>query len=106
MKRIVLKHGNYNRFCTCNVTHYAYTHRGERFRVEFANISEVRSLIPKSTRIMALTATATVTMRRVILSTLDMNGCYLVIRDPNKINIKYSVLKQGCLDEYNSTNSR
>ena len=48
---------------------------------------------------MALTATATVTMRRVILSTLDMNGCYLVIRDPNKINIKYSVLKQGCLDD-------
>ena len=48
---------------------------------------------------MALTATATVTMRRVILSTLDMKGCYLVIRDPNKINIKYSVLKQGCLDD-------
>ena len=81
MKRIVLKHGNYNRFCTCNVTHYAYTHRGERFRVEFANISEVRSLINQRDSF------------RVILSTLDMNGCYLVLEntilDINFVRISY-----------------
>ena len=32
--------------------------RGENFRKEFANLGEVRSLIPETVRIMALTATA------------------------------------------------
>ena len=34
-------------------------HRGEQFRKEFYNLGEVRGLIPRRVKIMALTATAT-----------------------------------------------
>jgi len=37
---------------------YLTLRRGEIFRKEFANLGEVRSLIPKTVRIMALTAFA------------------------------------------------
>jgi len=37
---------------------YLTLHRGENFWKEFVNLREVRSLIPETVRIMALTATA------------------------------------------------
>ena len=59
--------------------------------MEFAHISEVRSLIPHGTKVMALTATATTRVRQVILSSLDMRNSHLIVHVPNKVNIKYHV---------------
>lgn len=70
---------------------YLSSCRGAEFRTEFANISEVRSLVPHGTCLMALTATATAKTRHVIMSSLDMQGCHLVYKAPNKLNIKYHV---------------
>ena len=59
--------------------------RGVEFRLEFAHISEVRALIPPNTKLMALTATATAKIRKLIISSLDMGNCHLVICQPNKV---------------------
>ena len=48
---------------------------------------------------MALTATATVSTRRIVISSLCMKGCHLVVRSPNKHNIKYSVCKQTSIED-------
>ena len=48
---------------------------------------------------MALTATATISTRRKIISTLNMRGCYIVSRNPYKANIYYVVQKTS-IEEY------
>ena len=74
--------------------------RGENFRKEFANLGEVRSLIPETVRIMALTATATKISRREICRTLGMTHPKVVSVSPNKPNIKYIVIfKPATLEE-------
>jgi ATP-dependent DNA helicase RecQ len=74
--------------------------RGENFRKEFANLGEVRSLIPETVRIMALTATATKQSRRDICRTLGMIKPKVVSASPNKPNIKYIIVfKPGTLEE-------
>ena len=73
--------------------------RGVEFRLEFAHISEVRALIPPNTKLMALTATATAKIRKLIISSLDMGNCHLVICQPNKCNIKYYVYPQESIEK-------
>ncbi len=74
--------------------------RGETFRREFANLGEVRSLISESVRIMALTATATVSTRKAICKTLGMVNPVVVSESPNKPNIKYVIRRNpGTFEE-------
>ena len=40
---------------------------------------------------MALTATATIRTRKVIMKSLEMRCCHVLARNPNKINIRYAV---------------
>jgi superfamily II DNA helicase RecQ len=46
--------------------------RGEYFRREFSNLGQVRSLIPSTVNVMALTATATKTTRDKIIAIFGM----------------------------------
>ena len=62
--------------------------RGNNFRSEFSNISEVWSLVPKYTNIMVLTATANLKMRATVIKILEMKGCYVLSHNPNKHNIE------------------
>ena len=74
--------------------------RGKQFRQEFANLGEVRSLIPETVHIMALTATATKASRQAICQTLGMIRPKVVTVSPNRPNIKYVVYsKPGTLEE-------
>ncbi len=57
--------------------------RGETFRREFANLGELRSLIPVSVRVVALSATATVDTRKAICTTLGMVNTVVVAESPN-----------------------
>ena len=76
------------------------TCRGDTFRREFSNIGNVRSLLPPSTHVMALTATATFTSRKSIYRTLGMSKTVIVSQSPNKPNIFYSVqTKSAPLEE-------
>ena len=52
---------------------------------------EVRSLVPESVHMMALTATATTATRQQVCRRLGMVCPYIVTESPNRPNIKYSV---------------
>ena len=65
--------------------------RGETFRKEFANLGEVRSIIPPEVKVMALTATATVQTRKAVCKTLGIVNVAVIAESPNKENIKYVV---------------
>lgn len=65
--------------------------RGTSFRRDFATLSEVRSIVPRSVRLMALTATATLPTRRFIIKNLGMKTPAIVYVPPVKDNITYHV---------------
>lgn len=66
-------------------------YRGETFRKEFSHLGDVRSLIPDTVRVMALTATATKSTRQAVVKVLKMVSPKVVSVSPNKPNIKYVV---------------
>lgn len=43
---------------------------------------------------MALTATANLSTRNMVIRSLEMNGCYIKARNPNKYNIRYTVAEK------------
>ena len=45
--------------------------RGEKFRTEFSHLGEMHSIIPETARVMALTATATITAQKSIIRSLS-----------------------------------
>ena len=76
-----------------HVVHICF--RGKDFRQEFSRIGEIRSLVPKDVNLMALTATANLATRTVVITSLDMHGCHVISRLPNKPNICYSVMTKS-----------
>ena len=65
--------------------------RGESFRSVMLRMGEVRSLIPRDVRMVALTATATSKLRTQVTATLGMIDELVVTLSPCKPNIMYSV---------------
>ena len=74
-------------------------HRGESFRTEFLRLGEVRSILPHSVHMMALTATASATLRRSVTTTLGMHNIALIEVSPDKANIKYAVSSFSSIEE-------
>lgn len=74
-------------------------HRGESFRTEFLRLGEVRSILPHSVHMMALTATASATLRRSVTTTLGMHNIALIEVSPDKANIKYTVSSFSSIEE-------
>ena len=68
-----------------------FTHRGKEFRTDFSRMAEMRSLVPRNCNLMALTATANLATRKVVIDSLEMNNCYILAQNPNKVNIFYAV---------------
>lgn len=64
---------------------------GDSFRREFASIGDIRSIIPSSVKVMALTATATASTRLEIISRLCMDCPIIIYEPPTQMNIMYSV---------------
>ena len=71
-----------------------YIYRGDSFREVFARLGEVRSLIPSSVNVMALTATATQSTRQAVIKHLNMQSPSIVYLPPTKTNVFYSVVKK------------
>lgn len=76
------------------IAKFDFTSRGKTFRTDFDHISEIRLLMPKWTNLMALTATANLVTRKMVIWSLEMNGCYILARNPNKKNIRYTVAEK------------
>ncbi len=62
---------------------------GDEFRTAFAQIGDLRSLIAKKVKIMALTATATTETFYVVTSRLSMDNPKLIALPPSRENIMY-----------------
>lgn len=69
--------------------------RGTTFRAAYSRLGEVRSLIPSSVHIMALTATVTKETFRVITVAMGMGNPHVILASPNKPNIKYVVMNKA-----------
>ena len=75
---------------------------GDRFRTAFAQIGELRSIIPKKVKILALTATATSMTYHVVCERLSMVDPLLVAMPPHRPNIGYRVKAPIKLDQLSS----
>jgi len=75
--------------CVCVDRRNYISYRGDDFRKEFSHLGEMRSVLPTAVNILALTATATRTMRRDILKTLGMTDPLVITASPDKPNVKF-----------------
>lgn len=65
---------------------------GEVFREWYGRLGQLRSLLPSTTPVLALTATATNDVRNKITNKLQMQECTLIEASPDRPNIRYSVV--------------
>ncbi|XP_003391641.1 PREDICTED: ATP-dependent DNA helicase Q-like SIM [Amphimedon queenslandica] len=74
---------------------------GSDFRKEYSKLGELRGFFPPKVHIMALTATASAASRKEIIKVLGMLKPHMIIRCPNKPNIKLVVeeMRDDGLDE-------
>ena len=63
---------------------------GDDFRPEFKKLGRLRSIIPKNVNIMALTATATDTLRLSVEKILGMIDSVVIEQSPDKGNVFFS----------------
>ena len=59
--------------------------------MEYSRLEEVQSVIPTTVRVLALTATATISTRKYIIKSLNMQNPEIVYISPMKENIFYAV---------------
>jgi len=76
---------------------------GDKFRVAFAKIGELRSLIPSHVRMLALTATATQETIRVVSQRLSLKDVVVVALPPSRPNIMYKVQPLQNLEEFSNS---
>ncbi|XP_019864452.1 PREDICTED: ATP-dependent DNA helicase Q1-like [Amphimedon queenslandica] len=72
---------------------------GEEYRPEFSKLGEVRSLLPKNTQVMALTATATSHLREHVMKIMSMKDVALVEVSPSKDNLSIEELFLPIMNE-------
>ncbi|KAJ8050124.1 hypothetical protein HOLleu_03200 [Holothuria leucospilota] len=65
----------------------------QAFRSSYGRLGEVRSHLAQSIHIVALTATASVTVRMAIAEKVNLKNPDLVIKSPEKQNVRYSLIK-------------
>ena len=68
--------------------------RGESFRYDFLLLGEVRSIIPSSTHVLALTATASKVVFEAAVATLHMKSPEVIAAPPERRNIFLSVVEK------------
>ena len=78
----------------CSHSNYII-YRGDTFRKVYRRIGEIRSLVPPSVGVMALTATATESTRKDILKRLSMRNVAMVRRSPHKCNIVFAAREKS-----------
>ena len=61
--------------------------RGEKFRMEFSHLGEMRSITPETLNVMALTATVTITAQNFFIRSLSMQSPEVIYIPPIKDNI-------------------
>lgn len=65
--------------------------RGDEFRVSFALLGELRSILPSTVKVLATTATATRETLLAVMERMSMPDPAIVALPPEKKNIRYTV---------------
>ena len=65
--------------------------RGDTFRTNLTRIGELRSIVPSGVPVMALTATATKTLRQAVMTIIGMQNPSVIAINPCKMNLMYTV---------------
>ena len=86
--------------CFYNIVLKNYICRGDEFRTEFSKIGELRSLIPTSVNIMALTATATSEVLKVVTERLSLDNPLIIGLSPSQSHIFYNAEKLPDIANY------
>lgn len=74
-------------------------YRGDKFRIQFAYLGEIRSIIPSDVNILALTATASHTTFTTVCKRLSLINPILIGCSPQRPNIIYSVKPLPSVEE-------
>ena len=74
-----------------SMTYILCFNRGDQFRTAFAEIGELRSIIPSGVPVVALTATCTHAINRRITDCLSLSEAVTVAVSPERENITYNV---------------
>ena len=75
-----------------NLTFNNY-YRGSTFRESLQHIGEIRSLVPCTVPVMALTATATHSLRLDLARFIGLKNPIMIVQPPCKSNLMYCVTK-------------
>ena len=76
---------------------------GDEFRQMFGEIGDLRSLIPSTVNMLALTATATTETFHVVTKRLSMDDPRIVALPPYRDNISYTIHSKTDVDELTDT---
>ena len=77
--------------CTLSIIYNVDNHRSDAFRRAFAEIGTLRSILPKSVNVLALTATATCETVDCVIERLSMKNPNIIGDNADRSNIKYVV---------------
>ena len=83
----------------CQFFFYNYYYRGNTFRVSLSRIGDICSLLPATVSTLALTATASKTLRFEVARMLAMKDEQVIALSPCKDNIAYAVAPFTTLEE-------
>ena len=101
MKPIVSDHDEYKLECIEYANAYSFLgFRGDKFCRSFASLGQLRSLIPESTNVLALTATATKLTFEIVADRLGLMNPAVVATSCNRSNIKLLVKAKQTLEEF------
>ncbi len=67
---------------------------GDDFHISFAEIGNLRSVLPQHLSVMALTATATRTTFDTIAEKLALQNPKMIVLSPERLNILYRLIHQ------------
>ena len=73
--------------------------RGETFREAYLRVGELRSLVPPSVRVLAMTATISTPSRKCVQELVGMHSPQIFTLSPCKENIYYCVVKCDSVSE-------
>ena len=75
---------------------------GDKFRVAFSHIGDIRSLVPSHVNLMALTATATSDTLHSVEQRWSLKAPVIIAMSPYRNNISYELANEASIDEYTS----
>lgn len=86
--------------CCIAIILFSHFHRGDSFRTTFAELGQVRSIVPENVRVMALTATVTKGTLEVVINRLSLNSPVIIGLPPSRDNTMFRIQTLPTLEKF------